>query len=168
MIDIKKIKINKKIYKILIITILCLIIYFSGFCLAKYKTTKQVSSVSKIALPILNVEGAEITKISGINNKGYYNFVVKNYENDKVSEVPLDYYIEIISNTDESVNFKLYKDNELISLNNKRTEKINIKSIEKTEHSYRLEVTYDKNKSTSEKDILEDVQLKIHSEQARA
>ena len=93
MIDIKKIKINKKIYKILIITILCLIIYFSGFCLAKYKTTKQVSSVSKIALPILNVEGAEITKISGINNKGYYNFVVKNYENDKVSEVPLDYYI---------------------------------------------------------------------------
>ena len=142
-------------------------VFFSGYCLAKYNITKGTISKTKIAVPVLEVEGYESAKISAINNIGYYDFVVKNYNNDNISEVPLNYTIEVVSNVDNSISFKLYKENEEIILNNNKTNTIYIEGEEEIEHSYRLEVAYDKTKNNSEQDILENVQIKINSEQAK-
>ena len=163
--NIKSIKKNK--IRIIIVSSLILLIFFAGYCFAKYEISRGVFAKSKIAIPVLEVEGHEGAKISAINNSGYYDFVVKNYNENNVSDVPLNYTIEVISNTDESVEFKLYKEDEEIDLINNKTNQIYIEGIRQKEHIYKLEVNYDKTKSNSQQDILEDVQIKVNSEQAR-
>ena len=121
----------------------------------------------EIATPIFIVEGTETSKISAINNIGYYEFVIKNYNETQVSETGFLYTIEIISNTDESIKFELYKDDEQVELENLKTSNLTINGNEQIEQKYKLKVTYDKNLGTNGKDILEDVQIKVHSEQEK-
>lgn len=163
----EKIKANKNRFKIIIISAIIIMVFLTGYCLAKYQIEKNILANSGIATPVFMVEGTETTKISAINNIGYYDFIVKNYDDEKISDVPLKYSIEVIANTDESISFKLYNSEDEIKLENNKTEDIYIENSKEEEHKYRLEITYDRNKSTSEQDILEDVQIKVHSEQAK-
>ena len=160
---------NLQKYKLKIIAIFIILIlaFGTGYCVAKYKIEQDILVGSKVAVPVLEVEGTETTKISAINNTGYYDFTVKNYNQEKITDVALNYEIEVISKADESISFKLYNEEKQIDLKNNKTEKIYINNKEKEEHTYRLEVVYDKNKSTSKQDILEDVQIKVYSEQAK-
>ena len=135
--------------------------------LAKYTTTEKIDNKLEIAQPIFQVTGTEIAKINSINNIGYYDFIVKNYDKEKIGEVDFLYTIEVISDIDDSVKFELYKNGQLINLENQKTEVMSIKGNIKTEEQYRLKVTYDETKGTNGKDILEDVQIKIHSEQGK-
>ncbi len=121
----------------------------------------------KIAEPIFIVEGKETTKISAINNIGYYEFSVKNYRNEEISETGFLYSIEVISQTDDSVKFELYNEENQIELDNLKTKQIQIVGNEKTEQKYKLKVTYDNTLGTKGKDILEEVQIKVHSEQEK-
>ena len=135
--------------------------------LAKYTTTEKIDNKLEIAQPIFQVKGTEIAKINSINNIGYYDFIVKNYDKEKIGEVDFLYTIEVISDIDDSVKFELYKNGQLINLENQKTEVMSIKGNIKTEEQYRLKVTYDETKGTNGKYILEDVQIKIHSEQGK-
>lgn len=161
---------RKIIIAILLITIV-LVILVTQIAMAKYKTAKNLNANLKIANPIFIVEGNESTKISAIQNTGYYEFMVKNYDEENVSETAFLYTIEVVSKTDESIEFELYKENEdennKIPLNNMKTNELNIGANEKIEQKYKLKVTYDKNKGPKGKDILEEVQIKIHSEQEK-
>ena len=121
----------------------------------------------KIAEPIFIVEGKETTKISAINNIGYYEFSVKNYRNEEISETGFLYSIEVISQTDDSVKFELYNEENQIELDNLKTKQIQIVGNEKTEQKYKLKVTYDNTLGTKGKDILEEVQIKVHSQQEK-
>ena len=135
--------------------------------LAKYATTEKIDNKLEIAQPIFQVKGTEIAKINSINNIGYYDFIVKNYDKEKIGEVDFLYTIEVISDVDDSVKFELYKNGQLVNLENQKTEVMSIKGNVKTEDQYKLKVTYDKTKGTNGKDILEEVQIKIHSEQGK-
>lgn len=132
---------------------------------AKYITVDKISGTAGIATPIFIVEGKETTKINEINNIGYYEFSIKNFDENKISETGFSYIIEIISKTDESIKFELYKDESKIALDNLKTKNLSICGNEMEEHKYKLKVIYDKTKGNSGKDILEEVQIKVHSEQ---
>lgn len=134
-------------------------------CFAKYNTSEKLSSSIEIAKPIFIVEGKETTKISAIQNIGYYEFSVKNYDETNISKTGFLYTIEIITKTDEAIQFELYKEDEQIELKDLKTEELFIVGNEQTEQKYKLKVTYDNTKGNKEKDILEDIQVKIHSEQ---
>lgn len=134
---------------------------------AKYKTSEVFNKNLEIATPTFVVEGNETTKISAINNIGFYEFSIKNYNDAQVSETGFSYIIEIVSNTDESVQFELYDENGEIPLENMKTETLVIPGNQKIEQKYKLKVTYDKNLGTKGKDILEEVQVRVHSEQAQ-
>lgn len=163
----KNIKEKKKtIIEIVILTILILLLS-SHIVYAKYITVDTITSSLSVAKPIFIVEGGDATKISEINNIGYYEFSIKNYNETNTSEIGFLYTIEIVSNTDEAIQFELYKDEKQISLNNLKTEQLSIKGNEKIEEKYKLKVTYDKAKGTGGKDILEEVQVKVHSEQEK-
>ena len=137
------------------------------FTFANYKTSKKFSKNLDVAKPIFIVEGTETSKISAINNVGYYNFTVKNYNETEVSETAFTYSIEVVSDTDESVKFELYQGDKQIPLENLKTGKLTIEANKKIEQKYKLKVTYDKTLGTKGKDILEEVQVKVHSEQAQ-
>ena len=135
--------------------------------LAKYNTLEMLKSNTKIAKPIFEVHGTERSKISAINNIGYYEFTIKNFNETGVSEVGFLYTIEIIAEVDESIKFELYCEEKEIELQNLKTEQLSIEADKKTEQKYKLKVTYDPSLGEKGKDILQEVQIKVHSEQEK-
>ena len=164
----------KKKELILILTIAIIIaLFFSGYSLGKEYTSTNIETSGKIAEPILIVENSPIIEVDGRKEREDYSFTVKNYkENGQITQVDLNYYIEILSKTNEAISFKLYNvkpDNEEIEINldNNKTENIKMENKEMQEHKYKLQIIYDKTKNHSLEDIFQDVQIKVHSEQAK-
>lgn len=138
---------------------------YTHIAYAKYIKTEKISSTNSIAKPIFIVDGEESTKISEINNIGYYEFSIKNFNETNISEVGFLYTIEVLAQTGEEIQFELYNEEKQIPLENLKTEKLSIKGNEKIEQKYKLKVIYDN--SASGKEILEEVQVKVHSEQEK-
>lgn len=157
--------------KILIILLIFFII-IGAICIrttiSQYKSKQEIRSTMTIAKPIFKVEGNETTKISALNNIGYYEFKIKNFDEENMSDTGFLYYIEILSKTDDAIKFELYDEQEqLMDLENLKTNQFIMPCNEKLEKNYKLKVVYDKNKGEIGKDILEDVQIKVHSEQIK-
>ena len=155
---------KKKILRIVIIVVVSSAILVPA-SISKFKEKEEIDGRIEIAEPIFIVEGNEKTNISAINNVGYYEFSVKNFKDTQVSETGFKYTIEIVSKTDDAIKFEIYKEDELLKLENQKTEELSIAGNEKIEQKYKLKVIYDNTKGTQGKDILEEVQVKIHSEQ---
>lgn len=140
-----------------------IIIFFTHIVYAKYVSMYKIKSSNSIEMPILVIEGDEILKINEINNIGYYKFSIKNFNEINISETSFLYTIEILSNTDESIQFELYRDEEQIPLKDLKTDKLLIQGNEKIEQKYELKIIYDETKEGNE--INEKVQIRVYSEQ---
>ena len=132
---------------------------------AKYIDTIILKNNTQIVKPVFIVEGTEISKINSINNIGYYEFYVKNYDENNISEIGFYYIIEVVSQLDESIKFELYKGDEKIELKDLKTNEIYIGANEKIEQKYKLKIIYNRSLNPIGKDILQEVQIKVHSEQ---
>lgn len=168
-------KIVKKIWKnkkreitLILISSMVLVLFFSGYSIAKGFNCIDMEVNANIARPILTVEHTPTIEINGKKETEYYNFKIKNYnEKKEITPINLTYYIEILFHTEESISFKLYKDNQEIPLENNKTANIKLKKEITQEENYQLEIIYDKNKNHSSNDIIQDVQIKVHSEQLK-
>lgn len=153
---------------LIIITFFIVILYFTGFSIGKSITTAQINADGLIAKPIINVDREKSTDILTIDDKGVYEFKVKNYDGeDNITDVVLEYSIEIVSNLEDSIILKLYQGESEIKLENNKTKKIKLTNKNKQEHKYKLEVLCDQTKVNSLEDIFQEVQIKIHCEQAK-
>ena len=166
----EKMMYRSKKREILIIGILLIIgiTFFSGVSIGKAIYNTNIKNNTQIAKPILEVDkGSEII-ITEDNRKGEYTFIVKNYNDvDQISQVDLTYYIEILENDlVPSIQYELYKDNQKIELKENRTEEMKFHRDLKEKQKYTLKVTYDESKNTIE-DIMQDIQIKVHSEQVK-
>lgn len=162
--NIKKETKDKK--KIIILIFLIFTILFGilvGISFSKYQSKLVGQAFANVAKPILEVRREQSLLLTALAPKASYVFEVRNYKEDTLNQVEMEYYIEIISNTDEAIDFTLFKGNEEIPLNNNKTGKIKLTKEEKQTHSYRLEITYDNTKGALGKDISENVEVKIHS-----
>jgi hypothetical protein len=158
---------NFKITTILIITFLILLLLLCGYSFAKEIQEIIINGNTEIAEPILIIENNPSIDITATQNYGKYCFTVKNYNEEKITDVDLKYYIEILSNTDETVNFKLYENEKEIQILNNKTDFIEISKNSKEEREYRIEIEYDKEKSLSMVDIIQEIQVKVHTEQVK-
>ncbi len=86
---------------------------------------------------------------------------------EKLHGVNLDYNVEVLSPKEKAINFKLYKDKQEIPLENNKTGNMKLHKENKQEDCYQLEIIYDKTQNYSINDILQDVQIKVHSEQEK-
>ena len=153
---------------VIFIMIIVLLLFFSGYSMGKVYQSTNIQTNAKIAEPILVVENNPVLEVNGREEKQYYNFKVKNNrENGEITQIDLEYYIEILTKTQEAISFKLYKDDEEIPLKNNKTENIFMKKGKLQDDNYRLEIIYDKTKNHSIDDIVQDVQIKVHSEQLK-
>lgn len=162
-------KLKNKRKEIIIIStlIIILILFFSGFSMGKAYSNTIVNGVSEVAMPILQVENGEALKIDNKNNEGTYDFKIKNYdEQGKINQVDMDYYIEILPIENKSISFELYKEDEKIDIIDNKTDKFILEKGTKKEDNYKIKIIYDENKNATE-NILEEVQIKVHSEQKR-
>lgn len=153
---------------IIILIALILIVFFSGISLGKTIHNSTIKNSTEVAKPILEVEKDSEIIITEDNKKGEYNFKVKNYNDlEEVSQVDLKYYIEILEkDLDKSIKYELYKENEKVELKENKTEEMKMNRGQKEEQVYTLKVEYDSNKN-SIGDIIQDIQIKVHSEQLK-
>lgn len=153
---------------LILVNVMVLVLFFSGCSIGKQYSCVTVETIAKIAEPILVVEKSAVIKIDGRREREHCNFKVKNNrENGEITQVDLQYSIEIISQIEEAISFKLYKNNHEIPLENNKTTYMKLEKEKFQEDSYQLEIIYDKNKNFSKNDIIQDVQIKIYSEQIK-
>lgn len=157
-----------KYITLLIIIFMVILLFLCSISLAKNIEGVIINSGTQVAEPILIIENNPSIDITATKNHGIYSFKVKNYDNqNKISDVDMKYYIQILSNTDESIDFKLYQDNKQINLKDNKTDYIKMPKEEMISREYKIEITYDKNKNISVNDIIQKIQVKIHSEQGK-
>ncbi len=160
---------NKNYILLFLLFIILIIFLFSKNSLGKQMSNTKINTNSEIAKPILIVENNPAIDITNRNNKGYYDFKIKNYnELDEINEIELRYNIEILNEENKAITFKLYKGEEELLLEKNKTKDMIIKKNEKQEENYKLEITYDKNLVNSLEDIIQNVQIKVHSEQLKS
>lgn len=160
---------NSKLLTGTIIFFTIILLLFCGYSMARFVEEFIIKGKVEIAEPILVVENNPSIDITALNNYGIYTFKIKNYnEQNQVTQTDLKYYIEILSNTDKSINIELYQNEDKIDLNNNKTEYIQISKAQKEEREYKIKITYDKNKSNTINDIMEKIQVKVHTEQIKA
>lgn len=168
-------KIVKKIWKtkrreitLILISSMVIALFFSGHSIAKGFNCISMEVNANIARPILIVEHIPAIEINGKKETEYYNFKIKNYnEKGEITPIDLTYYIEILSQTEEAISFKLYKENQEILLENNKTTNMELQRENKQEDNYQLEIIYDKTKNCSINDIIQEVSIKIHAEQRK-
>lgn len=161
--ELKNIKIKKRNITLIILILMVVLLFFSGYSIGKGLSKTDINAKAKIAEPILVVENDSPVKITTTNNKGLYNFKIKNYnENGKITDISLNYTIEILSDI-EGIEYKLYKNEQEIAIENQKTQEFTLKNKDVQEDLYRLEITYAPELSTT--DIFENIQIKVHSEQ---
>lgn len=157
-----------KYITLLIIIFMVILLFLCSISLAKNIEGVIINSGTQVAEPILIIENNPSIDITATKNHGIYSFKVKNYNNqNKISDVDMKYYIQILSNTDKSIDFKLYQDNKQINLKDNKTDYIKMPKEEMISREYKIEITYDKNKNISVNDIIQKIQVKIHSEQGK-
>lgn len=161
-------KIKKREITLFLVSMMVLILFFSGYSMGKEYSSMDIETSAKIAEPILVVENSPILEINGKKQREYYDFKIKNYkENGEVTQVDLTYNIEILSQTQETISFKLYKEQQEIPLENNKTADMKLEKENIQEDNYRLEIIYDNTKNIAIHDILQDIQIKVHSEQMK-
>ena len=163
-------KSKRKQQEILMISVIVMIglTFFSGISVGKAIYNTNLKNDTKIAKPVLEVEKDSEIVITKEHTNGEYHFVVKNYNQaEEISQVDLTYYIEILENhLDDSIKYELYKGDEKLELKENKTERMAFHKDIKEEQKYILKVTYDDSKNTME-DIIQDIQIKVHSEQLK-
>lgn len=145
-----------------------LVLFFSGYSMGKEHSSVNIDTNAKIAEPIVVVENSPTLEVDGKNQEEYYGFKVKNYrETGEITQIAMQYWIEIMAPKEEAISFKLYKEGEEIPLENNKTKNIRLEKGKVQEDCYQLEIKYDKTKQKETKDIKQEVQVKVHSEQVR-
>ena len=152
---------KKEIIKIILVAFVLTII-LSTISLGKYFNKTKINVNSGVAIPIIKLEGEQKLIINNNQENKVYNLAVKNYdENEQITQVELEYYIEIISKKNDDINFKIYKEEKELNINNNKTEKFLLTKENKQRDNYKIEILL--NKKISE-DILQNVEIKVYSE----
>lgn len=159
---------KKREMTLILVSAMILALFFSGYSMGKETSSINMKANSKIAEPILIVEKSPVIEMQGKKEREYYDFKVKNYkETGEVTQIDLEYSIEILFPIEDSISFKLYKNDQEILLENNRTTNMKLKREKIQEDDYQLEIIYEKAKNRSNKDIIQEIQLRVHSEQIK-
>ena len=159
-------KTNRKI-TIATVIFMILILFLAGYSIGKSITEVIIESKAELAEPILEVKSDPKIDVTATDNIGEYNFTVSNYKEGRISEVNLRYFLEIKADVDDSIKFQLYKNNEEIKLEENCTEYMLLEKQKKQEDKYLLKIVYEKQDKQNLQDILEKVQIKVHSQQEK-
>ena len=110
----KKEKITKKgkkrnLFLFLLLLLIILLGIFIGASFAKYQRSVIGKAYANIAKPVLEIEREQSLFLTALAPKASYVFKVQNYKENELNEVDMEYYIEIITPTDEAIQFNLYQ-----------------------------------------------------------
>lgn len=163
-------KSNLKTITCIVILAIIFILFFTGYSLGKSFNKLSVNGNAKVAEPIVEVQSNPEINMTDENQEGRYTFFVRNYNSDgKISDTKIMYIVTIKDaikeNLRDTIKFELYKNENKIDLNNMSTSKMQLENNKMQEDKYELRILYDKDASNFMQDILEKIQVQVHSEQ---
>ena len=157
-----RVELKKEIIKIIVVAFVLTII-LSTISLGKYFNKTKINVNSGVAIPIIKLEGEQKLIINNTQENKVYNLAVKNYdENEQITQIELEYYIEIISPKNDNINLKIYKEEKELNINNNKTEKFLLTKENKQQDNYKIEILLNKKMSEN---ILQNIEIKVCSEQ---
>lgn len=157
-----RVELKKEIIKIIVVAFVLTII-LSTISLGKYFNKTKINVNSGVAIPIIKLEGEQKLIINNNQENKVYNLAVKNYdENEQITQIELEYYIEIISPKNDNINLKIYKEEKELNINNNKTEKFLLTKENKQQDNYKIEILLNKKMSEN---ILQNIEIKVCSEQ---
>lgn len=163
-----KIKQRKKLIIIMIIALI-IILFFIGFSFGKTYSKTDIQGSSEIAKPIMKVENSNKINITNQNQEGIYEFKIKNFEDENnITSVEMEYYIEILTDISDLIKIELYKNDQLIEIENNRTKTFNMVKDIKQEDKYKIRIKYNEKSNISMEDIIQELQIKVHSQQKQS
>ncbi len=159
----------KSITYILIMAIIFLL-FLTGYSMGKSISQTIINTKGGVATPIFEVISNPKVSITDNNKEGTYIFYVRNYDSKgKISEVKTKYVVEIQDTIDKNlkntIKLELYKNGQKVDLQNQITEKMDLVNKVKQEDKYELKISYNREFSSFMQDIMEKIQVQVHSEQ---
>ena len=135
-----------KLLKIIfILSIIALIVTGINVVNGQYMQTHTLKASTKIAKPIIIMEEGEKINIDGTSNEQEYQFKIKNYnEKNEISDVQMNYYLQILGNKDKAIEFELYENEKIIPIINNKTQTLKLGNKTKEEKNYILKIKYNK------------------------
>ena len=163
---------NLKKLTYIIILFIVIILLFTGYSMGKSINEILINYQADIAQPILEVRSNPSIDITDTETEGSYTFYVRNYDgNGKKSDVDIQYLVEIQDTIDErlknTMNYELYKNGQKIEIKEQKTNLMEIHNQNLQEDTYVLKIKYNKDASRYKKDMLDKIQIKIHSQQVK-
>ena len=153
----------KKVILIIILVIFIIILICSKNSFGKYFSKTNIEVGTEIAKPIFKIEGDTTLNINTVKEKEIYQFKVKNYDEDnKITEVDLEYYIEIIPKENENIKCKIYKKEKELNMYENKTEKFLLTKEKMQEDNYKMEILL---KNISVQEFVQNIEVKVHAEQ---
>lgn len=132
--------------KYFVIILLCTITLFTlQFSRAKYLTIIEGNGSAEIAKPIIEVEKEDEKSVEvydGIKTIEY-SFSVTNKKNEEISDVNIEYIIEIVNTESEfPIEYSLYRNDTKIELENNKTKPMILKNSENLKDEYKLNIMW--------------------------
>ena len=153
----------KKVIVVIILTIFIIILAFSKTSLGKYFSKTNIEIESEIVKPILKIEGDTILNINTVKEKEIFNFKIKNYdETNKITEIDLEYYIEIITKENDNIKFKIYKADRELKMYENKTEKFLLTREKMQEDTYKIEILLN---NICVQEIMQNIEVRVYAEQ---
>lgn len=183
---------NKKeihINLIVLIVVIVLIIVGIRITMARYASQGQTTTTTDVAFYILKDSYQEgslvLDELSPSNDTYDYQFTVANFEGNKVAETSIDYEVELDVTTNLPLEFKVYKNNTLLTSTTDREIKVQLddsrqsyirkiiikkgtfKYNEKTTDTYKLEVTFPLSYNQYEEfeGMIDNINIKVDAKQ---
>lgn len=152
----------RKKKELIIIVISMIVIGINTISLSKYDYVANGNAQTEIAKAILVLEKDEITT-QQIDENSFpleYNFVIHNYEGEKINEVDFEYSIEIDASTDDfPISYFLFDcdNNTEIELLEGKTNPISLKKSEKESRKFKLYMQW----RELDGDLAENIELRL-------
>lgn len=157
---------RKRNISITIIITIIIILFYTGISLGKAYSKSTINGDTKIAKPILEVENGNKVNITNQNPIGEYEFKVRNYKNqDDITEVDMEYYVEILTPINKNIKINLLKEGKEVEIKENKTDIFIMKANVMQTDNYKINIEYDKTKNYNMEDIIQELQIKIHSQQ---
>lgn len=153
----------KKVIVFIILIMFTIILVFSKTSLGKYFSKTNIEIESEIVKPILKIEGDTTLNINTVKEKEIFNFKIKNYdETNKITELELEYYIEILLKENENIKFKIYKEDRELNMHESKTEKFLLTREKMQEDNYKIEILLN---NISVQEIMQNIEVRVYAEQ---
>ena len=80
----------------------------------------------------------------------------------------MEYYVEILNEINKNIELRMFRNEQEIDIKNNRTENFCMQAGNKQEDNFKIEIQYNQKSDTQIEDIIQEIQIKVHSQQQKS